>query len=285
MTIDKIGLVGAGTMGAGIALDLAGRGFSGVLVTDISDGALEKCRTKIVSDLRMLKMMKKAPKDLSSEEVLDRLIFQKGFAGFNQVDLIIESVPELWETKRDVYLELKEICQPETIYASNTSCISITKIGSLLPRPENAIGVHFMNPVPLKKVVETARGYHTTDETIDKIKQFLKRLGKRAIVVKDFPGFASNRLSHLLMNEAAFLVYEGVAEPRDIDLIFKHGYEHAMGPLETADLIGLDTVVASLDVLFQNYQDSKFRCCPLLRRMVDAGLLGRKSGRGFFSYE
>lgn len=285
MTIERIGIVGAGTMGAGISLDLAGSGFSGILVVDISEKALEKCRVSIASDLRMLKMMNKVPRELTKEMLLERLRFQTSYDGFEKVDLVIESVPEYWEIKKDVYLGLREVCRPEAIYASNTSCMSITKIASLLPRPENVIGVHFMNPVPLKKMVETARGYHTSDGTIEKIKEFLKRLKKRTIVVKDFPGFVTNRLSHLLMNEAAFLVHEGVAEPRDIDLMFKHGYEHAMGPLETADLIGIDTVVASLDVLFQNYQDPKFRCCPLLRRMAEAGLLGRKSGRGFFEYD
>lgn len=285
MTIERIGLVGAGTMGSGIALDLAGCGFSGILVKDISEEALENCRAKIFSDFRMLKMMSKAPADLTQGLIVERLSFQKDYAGFESVDLVIESVPEHWETKREVYLALREICRPETVYASNTSCMSITKMAALLPRPENVIGMHFMNPVPLKRVVETARGYHTSDETIQEIKVFLKRLNKRTIVVKDYPGFVANRLSHLLMNEAAFLVHEGVAEPKDIDLIFKHGYEHAMGPLETADLIGIDTVVASLDVLFQNYQDPKFRCCPLLRRMAEAGLLGRKSGRGFFVYD
>lgn len=285
MTIERIGLVGAGTMGAGIALDLAACGFSGILVKDISQEALENCRAKILGDFRMLKMMNKVPADLTKSLIVERLSFQNDYSGFDDVDLVIENVPELWETKRDVYLELKEICRPDTIYASNTSCMSITKIAALMPSPANVIGLHFMNPVPLKKIVETARGYHTSDDTLDQIRTFLKRLNKRPIVVKDFPGFVANRLSHLFMNEAAFLVHEGVAEPKDIDLIFKHGYEHAMGPLETADLIGIDTVVASLDVLYQNYQDPKFRCCPLLRRMAEAGLLGRKSGRGFFVYD
>ena len=170
------------------------------------------------------------------------------------------------------------------VAAAQRSCISITQIASATKRPANVVGIHLMNPVHLKPTVEVIRGFHTSDQTIETLLQLFSRLGKEAIIVEDLPGFVSNRISHLFMNEAAFVLQDQVATAANIDAIFKRCFGHKMGPLETADLIGLDTVVRSLDVLYESFQDSKYRCCPLLRKLVHAGHLGRKSGRGFYVY-
>ncbi|MCP5105741.1 MAG: 3-hydroxyacyl-CoA dehydrogenase family protein [bacterium] len=283
MNIKSVAIVGAGIMGTDIALDLAGYGYT-VLLKDLDENILEKAKAKIKRDFKMVKMMKKEMKEVSIDDILSRITFTTVYDGFDGVELVIENIVEEWAAKKALYLELGKICAADTIYAVNTSCISITKIGALMAAPEKIIGAHFMNPVPLKKIVEVIRGYHTSDETVETMNGFLKTLGKRGVVVQDFPGFVTNRVSHLFMNEAAFLVQDGVAGPKEVDTIFTLGFGHKMGPLATADLIGLDTVVKSLEVLYDSYQDSKFRCCPLLRKMVDAGLLGKKSGKGFFTY-
>ncbi|MCK4765140.1 MAG: 3-hydroxyacyl-CoA dehydrogenase family protein [Candidatus Aminicenantes bacterium] len=284
MDIKTIAVVGAGVMGSDIALDLSCFGYN-VILKDLDNETLEKAEDKIEKDFKMVKMMKKDIKALSSSDILGNITFTTSYEDFAGVDFLIENIIEDWEQKKALYLELQKVCREDIIFGVNTSCISITKIGALMPYPEKVIGMHFMNPVPLKRIVEVIRGFHTADETVESVKAFLKTLGKRAVVVKDFPGFVTNRVSHLFMNEAAFLVQDQVAEPAAIDLIFTQGFGHKMGPLATADLIGLDTVMQSLDVLYESYQDPKFRCCPLLRKMVDAGLLGRKSGKGFFEYK
>lgn len=284
MNLKTIGIIGAGIMGTDVAFDLASRGYQ-VLLKDISEEILEASKTKIRQDFRGYQMMKKELKELTPEDILAKIRFTTGYDGFEGVDLVIENASEDWPVKELVYSELRKVCRADVFYAANTSCISITRIASLLPRPENVIGVHFMNPVPLKNLVEVVRGMHTSEETIALIKGFLKTLKKNAVVVNDLPGFVANRLSHLFMNEAAFLVQDQVASPKEIDMIFKHGYGHQMGPLETADLIGLDTVVNSLKILYESYEDTKFRCCPLLKKMVDAGFKGKKTGKGFYDYQ
>jgi 3-hydroxybutyryl-CoA dehydrogenase len=196
----------------------------------------------------------------------------------------VENVPEDWNIKEKVYLELDHICKPEAIFGVDTSCISITKVAGITNRPDKVIGMHFMNPVYAKPVIEVMRGFHTSDETVANSEALLKQLNKKAIVVNDLPGFVSNRISHLFMNEAAWVVQDQVAQPEQVDKIFKKCFGHTMGPLETADLIGLDTVMHSLEVLYESYQDPKFRCCPLLKKMVDAGHVGRKAGQGFYTY-
>jgi 3-hydroxybutyryl-CoA dehydrogenase len=281
--IRTVAVIGAGTMGCDVALDLAGYDLK-LILTDISEDKLEKAREKIKHNLRMYKMLKQELKDLTTDRVFSRISFQAGYLQFQEVDLVIENVSEDWEIKKEVYAGLRDVCRPDAYFAANTSCISITKIAALLPKPGNVIGMHFMNPVPLKSMVEVVRGYHTSPETETFLAQWLKQLGKQPVIVNDFPGFVANRLSHLFMNEAAFLIQDGVAAPAEVDEIFKQGYGHKMGPLETADLIGLDTVVQSLAVLYEHYQDPKFRCCPLLKKMADAGLLGKKSGKGFYDY-
>lgn len=276
-----VGVVGAGVMGTGVAQNVAQAGFRVVLV-DLTDEALSRSREELYRNIRFQGFFRK---DLEAPEViLDRVLFTTDMEALREADYVVENVPEKWELKQAVYRQLDALCPAHAVFAANTSCISITKIASLTRRPGQVIGIHFMNPVPMKPVVEVIRGFHTTEETLSTTRSFLERLGKEAIVVNDLPGFVSNRLSHLLMNEAAYVVQDQVADPKDVDDIFKKCFGHQMGPLETADLIGLDTVVDSLDVLYESYQDPKFRVCPLLRKMVHAGLLGRKSGRGFHTY-
>lgn len=281
--MNQIGVIGAGIMGGDVALDLSCHHFRVVLM-DISTTALNKAKDRIIENLRMFTMMRPEFKALVAAEVISRISFTSDYDLFSGVDAIIENVSENWAVKEKVYQELAARYRPEVLYCVNTSCISITKIASLLPGKENVIGMHFMNPVPLKDTVELITGHYTSVSTLERAKEFLKLLGKRPVTVNDSPGFVANRLSHLFMNEAAFLIQDNVAGAKEIDAIFKRGYGHVMGPLETADLIGLDTVVNSLNILYESYQDSKFRCCPLLRKMVDAGLLGRKSGEGFYKY-
>ncbi|HEV9035435.1 MAG TPA: 3-hydroxyacyl-CoA dehydrogenase family protein [Puia sp.] len=282
--MNMVAVVGAGVMGADVALTLSCYGYP-VVLKDIRPDALQQARERICRDLRMVRMMKPVFKNLAAEEVMGRIRFALDYEGFERADIVIENVSETWTVKAGVYQELKGVCHGNVLVCVNTSCISITRIAALLDHPQNVIGMHFMNPVPLKEIVEVVKGYHTSPDTIDRAKAFLRCLEKTPVLVNDLPGFVANRLSHLFMNEAAFLIQDQVASAREVDLIFKKGYGHSMGPLETADLIGLDTVVSSLEVLYTSYQDPKFRCCPLLRKMVDAGLLGKKSGEGFFKYQ
>ncbi len=283
MKIEKIAVIGAGIMGSDIALDLASYNYD-VILKDLDNQILDKAQTRIKKDFKLVKMMKKEMKSVSIDDILSKITFTTSYDGFEQVEMVIENIVEEWEAKKEVYQDLARVCKGEPLYAVNTSCISITKVASLMESPGKVIGAHFLNPVPLKKIVEVIRGFHTSDETVQTMIEFLKTLNKYGVVVKDFPGFVTNRVSHLFMNEAAFLVQDGVAGPKEVDTIFTQGFGHKMGPLATADLIGLDTVVKSLEVLYESYQDPKFRCCPLLRKMVDAGLLGKKSGKGFFEY-
>lgn len=278
-----VGVIGAGTMGTGVAHDLALHGLSAVLV-DVSDAALARARDEIVRLVRFGGLVNPKLPNLKVADVLGRVSFTTRLADVASCDFIVENVPEVFATKCAVYAELDTICRADVCFGVNTSCISITRIAGVTRRPQQVVGMHFMNPVYLKPAVEVIRGFHTTDATLQTASTLLAVLGKSAIVVNDLPGFVANRISHLMMNEAAFLVQDQVADARSIDEIFKQCYGHAMGPLETADLIGLDTVVHSLEVLYESYQDSKYRCSPLLRKLVAAGKLGRKTGEGFHRY-
>jgi 3-hydroxybutyryl-CoA dehydrogenase len=279
-----IGVVGAGVMGSGVSQNLAQVGYKVILV-DISKEILERSNAEIYNKVRLQTFFQK-----DHDVVIDpgsitaQIRFTTDYQQLKEAEYVIESVPEKWDIKENVYREIDSICNPECIFAANTSCFPITRIASLTKRPSKIIGTHYMNPVPMKTTVETIRGYFTSDETIEITKKLLASMGKECIVVNDYPGFVSNRISHLFMNEAAFVVQDQVASPQEVDDIFKKCYSHKMGPLDTADLIGLDTVVNSLDVLYESYQDPKFRCCPLLKKMVDAGLYGMKSGQGFYVY-
>jgi 3-hydroxybutyryl-CoA dehydrogenase len=275
MEIRKVGVVGAGVMGVGVGQSLAQTGHEAVLV-DVSE--------EIRKSLRFQGMFQKGAKKEDPAAVLGRLSFTTDLAALGDVDLVVENVPEKWEIKKQVYPQIDAICPERAIFCVDTSCFSITRVGALTRRPDRVIGVHFMNPVPLKPMVEVIRGHHTSEETIEATRAFLRQMGKDCIVVNDMPGFVSNRVLMLTVNEAVFLVQDGVAAAEQIDLLFKTCFGHKMGPLETADLIGLDTILFSLEALYESYNDPKFRPSPLLRKMVDAGLLGRKSGKGFHDY-
>lgn len=279
----KIAVVGAGVMGTGVAQKFAQYGNEVVLL-DINLDIAEKAKKAISNNIRMYNMFNKDNKIKNIEGVLEKIKCSENYQDLSDVDFVIENVTENIEVKKEVYSKLEKVCKNECIYMVNTSCISITKVGSFTKREDKVIGTHFMNPVPLKKVSEVIKGYHTSGKTINLVKELLESVNINAVIVNDYPGFVSNRISHLLMNEAAYVVQDGVASPKDVDKIFQECFEHKMGPLATADLIGLDTVVNSLDVLYKSYQDPKFRVCPLLRKMVDAGLYGRKSGEGFYKY-
>jgi 3-hydroxybutyryl-CoA dehydrogenase len=216
--------------------------------------------------------------------VLSRIDLTTDYERLAEADLVVENSTESWAVKEAIYPRLDRICPAHCIFAANTSAISITRLAATTQRPDRVIGIHFMNPVPQKPVVEVVRGRHSSDETVQAAHEFLSQMGKSAIVVNDMPGFVSNRVLMLVINEAIFIVQDGVASADDVDAIFVKCFAHKMGPLATADLIGLDTVLLTLEVLYESYAESKYRPCPLLKEMVDAGLRGRKSGRGFFQY-
>jgi 3-hydroxybutyryl-CoA dehydrogenase len=284
MELQTIGIIGAGIMGSGVSLNLAQTNHKVILV-DISSEILNNSAKKSSEAIRMQKLLSNKRGNIPSpEEVLDRIKFTTDYELLNEVDFVIENVTERWSSKAEVYPKLDNICSKECIFATNTSTIPITRIASLTGRAKQIIGMHFMNPVPLKPVVEVIRGYHTSEETINFAKKLLQQMGKEAIVVNDSPGFVSNRVLMLTINEAIYLQQEQVASAEDVDRIFKTCFGHKMGPLETADLIGLDTILYSLESLHENFKDSKYRPCPLLKKMVDAGLYGQKSGKGFYNY-
>jgi 3-hydroxybutyryl-CoA dehydrogenase len=286
--IDVIGVIGAGVIGNGVAQDFSQSGYKVVLI-DLSDEILQQARANIQQNVRLYRFYDKRPagqeRDNNPGSVLERITFTTDYHQLQGVSYVVENATERWAVKEEVHRKLDAICPPEAIFAVNSSCIPITKVAAVTRRAAQVIGAHFMNPVPVKDTVEVIRGYHTSEETIAYTKALLAGLDKKMILINDAPGFVSNRVMMLMVNEAAFLVQEGVASASDVDQIFKSCYSHRMGPLETADLIGLDTILHSIEGLYELFCDSKFRPCPLLRQMVDAGLLGRKSGRGFYVYE
>jgi 3-hydroxybutyryl-CoA dehydrogenase len=281
--LETIGVIGAGVMGVGLSHALAQSGLRTLLI-DVSDSVLESALGQIRNNIRFQRLFHKN-QGSGPEEILARIKVSADYEVLRDADFVVENVTEKFEIKTQVYRQLDAICPPQCVFAANTSAIPITRIGALTRRPTQVLGMHFMNPVPLKTAVEVIRGYHTSDATIATATRLLGLMGKKAILVNDSPGFVSNRVLMLTINEAIFLVQEKVASPEVVDDIFKNCFEHKMGPLETADLIGLDTILFSIEVLYDEFKDSKFRPCPLLRQMVDAGLHGRKSGRGFYSYE
>ncbi|MEK4517832.1 3-hydroxyacyl-CoA dehydrogenase family protein [Paenibacillus sp. FSL H8-0122] len=284
MDIKRVAVIGAGIMGRGVAEVLAAAGISVVLI-DRKDDVLRQSRDQLQDDLRIRALIRQS--EITAQEpeaIMERIEWTTRLDVLTQVDYIVENVPEVTHVKKELYQQIAPYLPESCVIAVNTSCVSITELAAGLHRPERVIGVHFMNPVPLIPAVEIIRGYHTSADTLNITTSLMERLGKQSIVVNDLPGFVSNRISHLMMNEAVFVVQDQVATAWEVDEIFKKCYGHKMGPLETADLIGLDTVKNSLDVLYKSYQDSKFRCCPLLKKMVDAGLLGRKTGQGFYQY-
>jgi len=283
MDLKRIGVLGAGNIGIGVVTDLVLHGLSAVVV-DVSDELLQCAQAKVLNNVRTAPLLSKSLPRVTRDEAVQRMVWTTRLEDVASCDFIVENVTEDWGVKQAVYRQLDRIAPPEVCFGVNTSCISITRIAGVTTRPANVVGVHFMNPVHLMPTVEVIRGYHTSDRTLDALLALLAALKKEGVVVEDLPGFVSNRISHLFMNEAAFVLQDGVTTAANIDQIFKKCFGHKMGPLETADLIGLDTVVRSLDVLYESFQDPKYRCCPLLRKLVHAGHLGRKTGKGFHVY-
>lgn len=282
-TIKSVGVIGIGTIGNGVAHDFASHGLT-VIAVDRDRETLAQAKEQISRNIRLYSLCSDKLSGSTEESVIDQIEFTTDMDQLASVDLIVENTTENIVSKQELYRNIDKYCKDDMLLAANTSCISITTIGSWLSNPRNVIGIHFMNPVPLMKTVETIKGYHTSDKTVEDIEAFLSSIGKKQILVNDYPGFVSNRISHLFMNEAAFTVQDRVAKPESVDRIFTECFSHKMGPLATADLIGLDTVLYSLEVLHESYKDNKYRPCPLLKKMVDAGCLGVKSGRGFYSY-
>ena len=282
MKIGTIGVVGAGTMGNGIAHVAAQFGHR-VLLNDLENRFLEQGMETISRNLqRGVDKGKMNPDEKA--EVLGRVRTTTRVEDLAEADVVIEAIVENLSAKEKLFRRLDELTRPEAILATNTSSISITKIAAASGRPEKVIGMHFMNPVPVMKLVEIIRGLETSDETAAAIRELTEKLGKVPVEVKDFPGFVSNRVLMPLINEAIFTLAEGVGTAEAIDSILKLGMNHPMGPLELADFVGLDVCLHIMDVLYDGFRDPKYRACPLLRQMVDAGRRGRKSGRGFYDY-
>jgi 3-hydroxybutyryl-CoA dehydrogenase len=278
----NIVVIGAGTMGNGIAHTAAASGFPTTLI-DVDQLILDRAMSTISANLQRGVDKGKMTAD-EKQSVLGRINATSDMAAVAEADLIVEAIIENLAAKTSLFQKLDGLAKPECILSSNTSSISITKIAAATKRPEKVIGMHFMNPVPVMTLVEVIRGIATSDETYRVVEDLAKRMGKTPIEVNDYPGFISNRVLMPMINEAIFALYEGVAAPEAIDGVMKLGMNHPMGPLTLADFIGLDVCLAILRVLEEGFGDPKYRPCPLLVKMVDAGWLGRKTKRGFYSY-
>ncbi|GLC26411.1 3-hydroxybutyryl-CoA dehydrogenase [Roseisolibacter agri] len=277
-----IAVIGAGQMGNGIAHVFAQSGFD-VAMLDVSDAALQRGLQTIEKNLD--RQVKKGALDAAAKDAtLGRLTTHTDLAAVNGAELVVEAATENVDLKFKLFGDLDRLAGPDAILASNTSSIAITEIAARTKRPEQVIGMHFMNPVPVMQLVEVIRGLATSDATTAKVMELARTLGKTPVEVNDFPGFVANRILMPMINEAVYCVMEGVGTPEAIDTVMKLGMNHPMGPLTLADFIGLDTCVAILEVMHQGLGDPKYRPCPLLKKYVAAGWLGRKSGRGFYSY-
>lgn len=283
MSVKKAMVIGAGQMGGGIAQVMAAAGIE----TYLNDINLEIIHNRIhfIGKLLSKDVAKGKITEEQREKTLSLLIPSDNLEDAGDCDIVVEAIVENMEIKSNTFRKLDEVCKPSCILASNTSSLPITEIAAVTKRPEKVIGMHFMNPVPVMKLVEIIRGIATSDETYASVRNLSLELNKTPVEVRDVPGFVSNRVLQMMINEAIYCVYEGVASVEDIDAVMKLGMNHPMGPLQLADFIGLDTVLAIMEVMYEGYADCKYRPCPLLRQYVKAGWLGKKAGRGFYTYE
>lgn len=284
MPINSVFVAGAGLMGSGIAQVIAANALTSVFLYDLSEEFLQKAISRIKKNFD--KYVEKGL--LSAEfalEAISRITLTTSLDDAHSVDLVIEAIVENIETKKELFAKLEGICKPETIFASNTSSLPITKLATATKRRDKFAGMHFFSPVDRMKLVELIKGFETSSETLEIISEFAKKLGKEISSSQDYPGFITTRLGMVLMNEAAFCLFEGVGTAEDIDKGMKLGYNHPIGPLALADAIGLDICLSILDIMYEEYRDSKYRACPLMRKLVSAGHLGKKTGRGFYLYD
>jgi 3-hydroxybutyryl-CoA dehydrogenase len=281
MEIKTIFVVGAGQMGAGIAQVAAQSGFQ-VLLSDVSEKIIAAGRENIAKQLE--RAQEKGKLQETAGAVLERIRPALDFSAGANADVVIEAVVEKEQVKKETFQKLDGICPPHTVFASNTSSISITKIASATQRPDKVVGMHFFNPAPVMRLVEIVKGYLTSQETVDTARKLAEAMGKETILAKDYPGFLSTRIGMPVINEGVYALYQGLGSVEDIDKANRLGLNHPMGPLELADLVGIDTIVNVLEILYEGHGDPKYFPCPLLRQMVVAGHLGRKTGRGFYDY-
>ncbi len=281
MEIKKIAVIGAGTMGTGIAQVAATSGFD-VILNEVDENSLQ--RSLKIMDKSLSKLQEKGRLSEDKDVVLARIAATTKLEDCAGADFVVEAVFESFDVKKDVLVKLDQMLRPEVIIGSNTSSISITRLAALTGRPERFMGMHFMNPVPLMKLVELIKGIATSQEAYDVVKGLAEKMGKVPVEANDYPGFIANRILIPMINEAVCALMEGVGTVEAIDEVMKLGMNHPMGPLALADLIGLDVVLFIIEVLYDGFKDPKYRPCPLLRKMVDAGYLGRKSGKGFYDY-